>query len=222
MLLAIDTSTRWVGLALYDGLQVLGETVWQSHSNHTVEVAPALNALLARSQVTPGELKAIGVALGPGSFTSLRIGLGLAKGMALALRIPVIGVPTLDILAAAQTVQNLPLAVVLRAGRGRLAVGWYQVKSGRWQAQGEPQVLTVEELEQRIDQPTLVVGELNAEERPLLARKRKLIQLASPAHSVRRPGYLAELAWKRWKSGKVDDPVSLAPIYLHFTEAIPA
>ena len=222
MLLAIDTSTRWVGLALFDGVQVQGETVWQSHSNHTVEVAPALNALLARSQVAPEALKAIGVALGPGSFTSLRIGLGIAKGMALALRIPVIGIPTLDIVAASQPVQDLPLVAILQAGRGRLAVGWYQVKSGRWQAQGEAQVLRVADLEQKITQPTLVVGELNAEERTLLARKRKLCLLASPAHSLRRPGYLAELAWKRWKAGKVDDPVTLSPIYLHLVEAIPA
>ncbi len=221
MLLAIDTSTRWVGRALYDGVQVLGETVWQSHSNHTVEVAPALNALMGRSQVSPEQLKAIGVALGPGSFTSLRIGLGIAKGMALALRIPVIGVPTLDILAAAQTTQDLPLVVILQAGRGRLAVGWYQAKSGRWQPQGDPQVMRVEELEQKIDQPTLVVGELSPEERPVLSHKRKVILLGSPAQSVRRPGYLAELAWKRWKSGKVDDPVTLAPIYLHLAEAIP-
>jgi tRNA threonylcarbamoyladenosine biosynthesis protein TsaB len=222
MILAIDTSTRWVGLALYDGAQVLGETVWQSHSNHTVEVAPAVSALMERSQIKPEDLKAIGVALGPGSFTSLRIGLGIAKGMALALRLPLVGVPTLDVLAAAQTLQDLPLVVILQAGRGRLAAGWYQVKSGRWQAQGEPQVLRVEELEQKIETPTLVVGELTPEERPILARKRKMILLATPAQSIRRPGYLAELAWKRWKNGKTDDPVSLSPIYLHLAEAIPA
>ena len=59
--------------------------------------------------------------LGPGSFTGLRIGLALAKGMALARHLPVIGVPTLDILAAAQPVREENLVAILLAGRGRLA-----------------------------------------------------------------------------------------------------
>jgi len=223
MLLAIDTSTRWVGLALYDGIQVLSETVWQSQNHHTVEVAPALETLLQRSSIRPEDLRAIGVALGPGSFTSLRIGLGLAKGLALALHIPLVGIPTLDILAAAVPAQNYPLAAVLQSGRGRLAVGWYQAPAGQlWQGQGEARIMRVEELAQQIRKPTLICGELNAEERQLLARKRKNVILCSPAASLRRPAYLAELAWERWQAGSVDDPVTLSPFYLHIAEAIPA
>ncbi|MDD5370218.1 MAG: tRNA (adenosine(37)-N6)-threonylcarbamoyltransferase complex dimerization subunit type 1 TsaB [Anaerolineaceae bacterium] len=222
MLLALDTSTRFVGMALYDGMQVLSELVWQSHSNHTVEVAPSLQRLLQRSQVKPEDLKVIAIALGPGSFTSLRIGLGLAKGLALALRIPMVGVPSFDILVAAQPVLPMPLATVLQAGRGRLALGWYFAKGSHWQPKGELQVVRIEELADQIVTPTLVCGELEAGERQLLARKRKLVLLASPAQSLRRPAILAELAWKRWRSGKVDDPVALAPIYVHMAEAIPA
>jgi hypothetical protein len=61
----------------------------------------------------------------------------------------------------------------------------------------------------------LIAGELSAEERQRLTRKRRNIQLASAAQSVRRPALLAELAWARWQSGSVDDAASLAPIYLH-------
>jgi len=226
MLLAIDTSTRVVGLALYDGVQVVSERVWQSQDHHTVEVAPALNNLLMQAGLSGGELPAklhaIGVALGPGSFTSLRAGLALAKGMALALHIPLVGVPTLDVLAAAQPLQDLPMAAILRAGRGRLAVGWYQVEKGTWRSQGPARVMTAEDLGGEIHKPTLVCGELTAEERQLLKRKRKNVVLASPARSLRRPAFLAELAWARWRGGKVDDPVSLAPVYLHIAEAIPA
>lgn len=222
MLLAIDTSTRWVGLALYDGVSIPAELIWQSHSNHTVELAPSLDLLLKRAQVQPEDLKAIGVALGPGSFTSLRIGLGLAKGMALALRIPVIGIPTLDITAASQPIRDLPLTAVLQAGRGRLGLGWYAVHAGRWQSQAEPRVITAEALADEITQPTLVCGELSPEDRQLLTRKRKNVILASPAQSLRRPAFLAELAWKRYRAGKMDDPVSLSPIYLHIAEPIPS
>src|SRR5512135_1300914 len=120
MLLALDTSTRMVGLALFDGVQMLSESVWQSHDYHTVELAPAIEELLARADVKASDLTVLAVALGPGSFTGLRIGLALAKGLALANHIPLVGVPSLDILAAAQPQKQESLVAVLRAGRGRL------------------------------------------------------------------------------------------------------
>lgn len=221
MLLAIDTSTTQVGLALYDGAQVTGEMLWHSRHHHTVELAPALSDLLARTGVTMGGIQALGVALGPGSFTSLRVGLALAKGLALARRLPIIGIPTPDILAAAQPLRDLPLAAVLQAGRGRLALVWYEAGENGWQAKGPARTTTAEALAEEINRPTLVCGELTADERQRLARKRVNILLASPAQSVRRPAFLAELAWKRWQAGQADDLASLTPIYLHVGEAIP-
>lgn len=222
MLLAIDTSTRRVGLALYDGEQVLAEQVWSSRDFHTVELGPAVRDMLARLGLTPASLSVLAVALGPGSFTGLRIGLALAKGMALAHHLALVGIPTLDILAAAQPVDaSLELAAVLAAGRGRLAVGWYRVQDGAWQASAPLEALTALELNQRIRLPTLVCGELTAAEQRLLRRRRKFVVLASPAQSLRRPSFLAELAWKRWQAGQVDDPATLAPQYLHYNDPIP-
>jgi len=222
MLLAIDTSTSWTGLALYDGASVLGETCWTTRNHHTVELAPAVARLFEQSGVSAAKIECIGVALGPGSFTSLRIGLALAKGMALSLKIPVVGVPTLDFLAAAQPLSEFPLATVLQAGRGRLALAWYAAEHGRWEPDGEAQVTTAEALFEQIEKPVWICGELSGEERHLFAKKRKLAHLASPAQSVRRPSFLAELAWEKWKAGKTAEIVSLAPIYLHIAEAIPA
>jgi tRNA threonylcarbamoyladenosine biosynthesis protein TsaB len=221
MLLAVDTSTTWIGLALYDGVRVLGEMTWQSRSHHTVELTPAVEELLGRCGVRAADLQVLGVATGPGSFTSLRIGLALVKGMSLALRIPVVGVPTLDALAVAQPVRDLQMAALLQSGRGRLALVWYDVVGGAWQARGEPQVTTAEALVLQLNRPTLVTGEMSASERQILARRRKNAILASPAQSLRRPSYLAELAWERWRAGRVDEVVSLSPIYLHVAEAIP-
>ena len=222
MLLALDTSTAQVGLALYDGTQVLSELFWHSRAHHTAELAPALAGLLARTGVKMDEVKALGVALGPGSFTSLRVGLALAKGLALARHLPMIGIPTLDILAVAQPVRDLPLAAVLQAGRGRLAVGWYRASENGWQAEGPATLTTAEALAQSISAPTIVCGELSTEERQRFARKHKNVILPSPANCVRHPGFLAELAWARWQEGKVDAAGSLAPIYLHVAGGIPA
>jgi hypothetical protein len=84
MLLAIDTSTAQIGLALYDGVQVPGELVWRSGLHHTQELAPALAELLRQVELEMDAVTALGVALGPGSFTSLRVGLAFAKGLVLA------------------------------------------------------------------------------------------------------------------------------------------
>ncbi|HZU86036.1 MAG TPA: tRNA (adenosine(37)-N6)-threonylcarbamoyltransferase complex dimerization subunit type 1 TsaB, partial [Anaerolineaceae bacterium] len=137
MLLAVDTSTQTIGLAIYNGWQVVCESIWQSRNHHTVEVAPAMHELMQHSGIKPGALQALAVASGPGSFTSLRIGMALIKGMALALHLPVVSLPTLDILAAGQPAQDLPMAAVLQAGRGRLAVGWYHNNGETWESQGK-------------------------------------------------------------------------------------
>jgi tRNA threonylcarbamoyladenosine biosynthesis protein TsaB len=211
-----------MGVALYDGARVLGEAVWTSGDRHTVELAPAVVEILRHCGAGVSDVEAVAVATGPGSFTGLRIGLALAKGLAMARRLPVIGVPTLDVLAAAQPVQQVPMAAVLQAGRGRLAVGWYHVESGSWLSDENITVLEITTLSQRIQRPTLVCGELTYDERHILARKHKNVILASPAQSLRRPSFLAELAWQRWRSGQVDDPVTMAPIYLHVGEPIPS
>lgn len=221
MLLAIDTSTRMIGLALYDGDQVISEEIWQSQNHHTVELAPAIEHLLTLDGLKASDINALAVALGPGSFTGLRIGLALVKGMALGLHIPIIGIPTMDGLAAAQPMGDLPLVTVLQAGRGRLAVAWYANQEGNWVKVEEPKVTTAEELTDQIHKPTLICGELSADERRIMGRKWKNIILASPAQSLRRPSYIAELAWKRYLDCQFDDPVSLSPIYLHFAEPIP-
>lgn len=228
MLLAVDTSTAQIGLALYDGAQVIGEFAWRSSQRHTVELAPAITDLMLRGGLSMEDLRALAVALGPGSFTSLRVGLALVKGLALARHLPVVGIPTLDILAAAQPPSRLPLAAVIQAGRGRLALGWYKRSSpvdksskNGWQAKGPARVVTVEALMEEIESPSLVCGELTSEERRRLSEKAD-VHLASPAQSMRRPAVLAELAWARWLAGKVDDEASLAPIYLHIAESIPA
>ena len=211
MLLAVDTSTTQIGLALYDGAQVLGEFAWRSGQRHTVELAPAVAELLARCALTMNDVNALGVALGPGSFTSLRVGLALVKGIALARHIPLIGISTLDILARAQATSRLPLAVALQAGRGRYALGWYKVSRKQWQAQGEARVVTLEALMAEVQSPAVVCGEFTAEIRQKIVMNEN-VQLVSPANSVRRPAVLAELAWARWQNNDVDDEATLAPI----------
>jgi len=221
MLLAIDTSTRGIGIALYDGASVVGEMTWISRRYHTVELAPAVQDLLAKTQTAREDLQGVGVALGPGSFTALRIGLAFAKGLALSLHIPIIGIPSLDPLAAAQAVIEPDFAAVLEAGRKRMAVGWYQAEDGEYRSTGRLENWTLDEFVAIFDRPTRVSGELSASLRQRLLLENENARLASPAQSLRRPAVLAELAWGRLQAAQVDDPTLLAPIYLHHGEPIP-
>ena len=219
MLLAVDTSTMQIGLALFDGAQVISEYSWRSGHRHTTELAPATADLLMRCGLTIETVRALGVALGPGSFTSLRVGLAFVKGLAIARHIPLMGIPTLDVLANAQPVSKLPLAVAIQAGRGRFALGWYKGSQKGWQAQGDARVVTIDGLLSELQNPCIVCGEFPAEVRHQIMAQEQA-RLISPAGSVRRPAVLAELAWARWQNGDVDEEASLAPIYIHVGEPI--
>lgn len=223
MILAIDTSTQQMGVALSLPHTCLGEMTWQTRSHHSVELAPAVQFLMEKCQVQASQLKGLAVAIGPGSFTSLRIGLAFMKGMALSLRIPLLGIPTLDIAAAGiQPRRTAGLVCVLQAGRSRLAVGRYKYDHSQkqWNSIAPFEVMNFDELKSQFQTPTLVSGELDADQRAALARKKRNVILASPADAMRRPAHLAHLAWKRLQLGEADEPESLAPLYVHVNDPL--
>lgn len=220
MLLAVDTSTRMMGIALYNGERVIGQESWVTQHHHTIELAKAVDNILARVRLGVEDVNVLGVALGPGSFTGLRIGLAFMKGIAFHQQIPLLGVPTLDIVAASQPVKEAQLAAVLEAGRKRYAVGWYKSEDGRWVAKGELENVSIEELARKITTTTQIAGELSPEAREILEHVPEAV-LTSPVESLRNPAFLALLAWDKWQKGERDDPSTLSPIYLHRDQPIP-
>jgi len=100
-LLALETSTLAGGAALVDGDRLVGESTLNIRVTHSERVLVAVDRLLADAGWRPSDLEGLAVSIGPGSFTGLRIGVSTAKGLALALRLAVAPVPTLDALAAA-------------------------------------------------------------------------------------------------------------------------
>lgn len=218
-LLALDSSTQTSGLALYDGVRVLYERTWTGPGYHGVELAPGIEEMLATVGMKAEDLEAVAVAIGPGSYTGLRIGLAIAKGLVFTHGLALIPVPTLDIVAAGQPVSDLPLVAVLQAGRKRLGVGRYVVKNQGWVSKGKPELMTAAELVETINEPTLVAGELSEEDRKVLGRRYKNALIQSPAWSLRRPAVLAEIGWARWKAGEFGDTKGLGPDYIQSIEA---
>jgi len=215
LLLAIDTATRVAGLALYDENGLQAEQMWRTRDNHTVELMPYIVHACEQQGLSPAGLRAIAVSLGPGSFTGMRVGLSVAKGLALALQIPVLGVPTLDATAHAFASEKHPVCAVLPAGRSRWVIAFYQGAADDWRRRGEYALVSERGLLESIREPTLICGEFDHHLAEVLrAGAPGLALLASPALAPRRAGYLAELAWKRFEAGERDNPASLSPIYL--------
>ena len=99
MLLAFDTATPAVTVALYDGQQVVAERTTVDAMRHGELLAPSINDVLAEAGLVRQDLTALAVGVGPGPFTGLRVGLMTARTLAVVLEIPVYGVCTLDVLA---------------------------------------------------------------------------------------------------------------------------
>ena len=214
MLVAIDTATSYASLALHDGFQVRAEQTWESPRRHTVELLPRLMSALEQLELGAEHLSGVAVTRGPGSFTGLRVGMAVAKGLALARTLPLIGVPTLDVVAAAQGRDRRPLFAVLQAGRRRICVATYRWRGGGWRAREAPSLTTWSNLVEEIASPALFCGEIDPQGADALATLGELAVLVPAAARLRRAGFLAEVAWRRLNRGETDDPATLTPIYL--------
>ena len=218
MLLAIDTATQYISLALHDGDAIRAEQTWFSPNAHTAELAPAVRAILQQADLTTGDLTAMAVSIGPGSYTGLRIGVALAKGLASARGLPLVGVGTLDILASAQPHFQGGLIAVVQAGRGRVIAASYQWRKGRWKHRSEPQLMNWATLIASVDGPACLTGEVNDAGRDVVASAAAQdvpIILAPAVSRLRRAGYLAEEGWTRLH----EDPdgfqaANIVPVYV--------
>lgn len=215
MLLAIDTSTALTGLALYDAQGPRAECAWESGRNHTAQLLPQLNALLRQIGADHGDLVAVAVALGPGSWSGLRVGVSLAKGLALAGNLALLGISTLDALAYQHARPGMPVYPLIRLGRARLATAEFRPDGQTLGRQGPDRNVTLDQLCAEVEGKALFCGDLDGD---LVARLHQAFGdqalLPAPAAALRRPAYLAELAWRRLAAGERDDLVTLEPIYL--------
>ena len=215
MLLAIDTATGLSGLALYDEAGPRAECVWQSGRNHSAQLLPQLDALLRHVGAARGDLRAVAVALGPGSWSGLRVGMSVAKGLAIAGGLALLGVGTLDALAYQHARAAMPVYPLVRLGRDRFAAAPFRPDEAGPGRQGPDRNVALAELCAGLDGPALFCGALDgavtAELRRLLGERARV---PGPAAGLRRPAFLAELAWRRLAAGERDDLVALEPIYL--------
>lgn len=211
-LVAIDTSTDWAGVALTNGAE-LAELNWTAGRRQTVTVLSEIDHLLGTARISTGQIGAVGVALGPGSFSGLRVGLSVAKGMALASDLKLIGISTMDITIGTAISETGPVIGVIRAGRSRYV---WATNDAPAQFQSGP-IQELVDFAKRAQSPVTICGEYSELDARLLAQAIGDEVPAGP-NRLRRGAVLADMAWNRWQAGSLDDPAALEPIYLHRTD----
>lgn len=210
MLLAIDTSTRYAGVALADGWRVVSCRSWYSAVNHTAELMPAVAETLGAAGVTVKDLEGIAVALGPGGFSALRVGMSVAKGLALAADKPLAGVGTLDLEAWHYRAAGLPVCALLDAGRGEVATALF--KEGN---RARPDsIVSPEELAAEVGDTTLFCGEGLQPYGELLRQRLGSRAVVAGNAPAARLYALAALGRERLEAGDGDEVATLQPYYL--------
>lgn len=214
MLLAIDTATRQISLALHDGKSLIAEQTWKSDNTHTIQLAPSVEMICHYADISMDDLTGLAVSIGPGSYTGLRIGVALAKGIASVRHLPLVGVTTLETIAAAQPYYQTgsALIAVVQAGRGRIIVESFKWRKGQWSSRSEPTIMDWQTLIASIDGVAYVTGEVNEAGFRAIENAQAddvPVELAPGANRLRRAGYIAELALE--KLNAVDEPGVFAP-----------
>src|SRR5437867_10893622 len=157
--LAVETSTLAGGVALLDGDVLLGQYMLDVRVTHSERLMGAVDRLLGDARWTVRDLHGLAVAVGPGSFTGLRIGLSTVKGLALALGIPVAAVPPLDAMAAALPFAAWPVCPVIDARKGEVYASLYRWTAAGMRRDWDYLALAPEALADRLVEPTILVGD---------------------------------------------------------------
>lgn len=216
LLLAFDTSSEMIGFAIAEPERLLAEAIWRGQRQGTATLLAAAMRALEVSGHIESDLRAVAVATGPGSFSGLRVGMGIAKGLALGLDIPIVGIPTLAVTAEPFRAARQPVCAMIAAGRSRFAYAVYEERDGMMRetlpmAHGDGTEIGAA----LAAYPGVIVcGEV---EGALEAIRAAAPDATIPPASVRirRPGTLADMAWRRILAEGADDLVALEPIYLH-------
>ena len=209
-ILAIDTSTDQAGVAVSGDGVAIGLS-WNAGRNQTISVLDQVDRCLGLAKRRIDELSAIAVANGPGMFTSLRVGLSLAKGLAMANGLPIVGVPTLELVAHPWIGFEREIVAVVPVGRGRVV--WKRF-SDHGAATSQPVNAALEELLAVLDDPAhgLVVGDVPESFANELTSKGFIVRTDPVAR--RNPLVLAELGLRRLATFGADDLTLLQPDYV--------
>ncbi len=214
-LLAVETSTLYGSVALFEGETMLAELTYRAAQTHSKQLMATIDKVLSLGGIEAHKLEAIAVSLGPGSFTALRIGVATAKSLAHILDIPMVGRLSLDILAEGCGAYDGRIICLIEVKKGELFIRKYESKALEKNAMDDISIIAIKDLPGVLKTGDLVVGEFIHRQAPLaeaICSAKAIIapiELALPRASV-----LARMAMGNLKRGEADSYLTLEPVYI--------
>lgn len=229
MWLGIETSSLVSSLALLEGDTLLGELTMQAGLTHSEQLVPHIELLLDQAQVDTSDLTGIVVAIGPGSFTGLRIGMGTAKAMAYALHIPLYGAMTMDGMAYNVPYTDRLISVLIDAQKKNVYEARYRWEGNQLLRIQDPIVKAAVDLVQELEdqgQATLFLGDGIKRVQKLVTDRTSSVEEGVPLFTIGpatvaipRAGAML-LAARDFNGGlKPSDPMTMIPYYIRRSEA---
>lgn len=220
ILLTLDTSSRAGSVAVSRGEKLLGEIFLDRKTTHSDRLLCTVQQLLGDLDLTLEQIDALGVVLGPGSFTGLRVGVATVKGLAMATGKPVVGVSSLRTLAVQLPWTRFPLCTLLDARKGEVYAGLYNWEGGLPVAVAPETVQPPEKLFAALGGEFLFAGDGAVAYRTLITRQMGARAHFAPwHHNAARASAAAVLALQHFRAGETVALEALVPIYIRPSEA---
>lgn len=221
-ILGFDTATMTHSVALIDDEKLVSVYSNRCILSHSQRLLSSIHWVLERADLTLEDISALAVAIGPGSFTGLRIGLSTAKGISLASGKPLVGIPTLDALAST-LIPTTPYLIcpLLDARKKQVYAALYQYRAGEILEKLTPDMaLTPQELCGWIYDPVIFLGD-GVESYGAFLREhlQELAHFVPLEANVPCATAVTALGLKRVKAGRIDNAMTLTPLYVRRSEA---
>ena len=214
-ILAIETATRQLGVAVMEGDRPLASFELLGDYPHAVELPGAVSRVLKESGLTLAKIDGIAVDIGPGSFTGLRIGLAFAKALAFPKKIPLTGVASLDVLAAGAPFAPGLVCPVLDARQKNVYAALYRSEDGAPAREGDYLLGPAEEILLMVKEPAVFLGDGVAAWRERIEALCPEPRFAEPALWMPRATILGRLGAARFARGEAAQAERLVPLYLY-------
>ena len=215
-LLAIETATQVLGAAVVDETRLLAyASIFVPNPPHAAELPGLVDRLMRASQTGWSDLSGIVLDAGPGSFTGLRIGAAFAKALAFARKLPLIAVPSLDVLAAGVPFAQLPVFPVLDAKRKNIYGAAFEPAPESPKRRTEYALGSLEEVLAAAKGPAAFLGDACAVYGQRLLELRPGSLILPEDFWWPKPETLARLGRERFLAGQRDDPGKFIPLYLY-------
>jgi len=215
IVLGIDTSGYINAVGVYDGESVLADNRFPARTDTLEQIVDNIDVTLKQAGLELKDVEGLGVGLGPGSWTGIKVGVTVGKMLAFSAGKPVAGIPTLDALAYTAQNESLPVFAVIGAGvKDMVYAARYHFKANEPVREGDYFAGDIRELVKIIKEPVVLAGPNAGHYHGILNREAGLKNVMIITEIEPSGAAVACLAYLRLTRGQSDDPLSLVPMYL--------